>query len=110
MKSQLGDLHVQLPTGPAPTRGIEAGTEITVGIRPEKVTLAQPDGGNVENCVEATIDDLVYCGAETHYYLRAGDFAFTAVALNVAVDNQKFRRGEKVPCHLPSPALVLLDD
>ena len=97
----------KLPSeGGTPNRG----EKVTLAIRPEKISLAKPGDPSTANCISARIENLVYCGAETQYRLRANDYSLSAVALNVRVGPQGFHIGDTVVCRLPKQALIVLDD
>ena len=86
------------------------GDNVTLAIRPEKISLSKQSEGTDSNCISARIENLVYSGAETQYRLRANDYSLNAVALNVWVGHQGFHIGDTVVCRLPEQALIVLDD
>ena len=86
------------------------GDNVTLAIRPEKISLSKQSEGTDSNCISARIENLVYSGAETQYRLRANDYSLNAVALNVCVGHQGFHIGDTVVCSLPEQALIVLDD
>jgi len=86
------------------------GDNVTLAIRPEKISLSKQSEGTDSNCISARIENLVYSGAETQYRLRANDYSLNAVALNSRVGHQGFHIGDTVVCSLPEQALIVLDD
>ena len=86
------------------------GDNVTLAIRPEKISLSKQSEGTDSNCISARIENLVYRGAETQYRLRANDYSLDAVALNARVGHQGFHIGDTVLCSLPEHALIVLDD
>jgi spermidine/putrescine ABC transporter ATP-binding subunit len=63
--------------------GLVPGDRVEVAIRPEKIRLA-PSGAAAGNSLAAQIDNVVYLGAVTYYYLRiAGEQRLTVMEQNV---------------------------
>ena len=91
--------------GPA----VAPGTRCTLAIRPEKVAVASP-GEAGTNKVPATIEELVYIGAETHYILKCPAGKLTAYVMNSVLGPQGLEIGNRVTAHLPSSALLVLED
>jgi len=104
-ESPLGRLRVGQPS-----RGSYSAPRVTLAIRPEKVQLAREGGTNCANTFTARVEDLVYSGPETKYYLRAGEHRLKAVSMNTLPGNQGLAIGAEVVCHLPETALIPLDD
>jgi spermidine/putrescine transport system ATP-binding protein len=82
---------------------------VTLAIRPEKVRVAA-DGAPGENRVRATVEQVIYIGAESHYRLRAGDTPFTVYAMNARVGARELVEGQHVLLELPPAALTVLED
>lgn len=108
--SNLGMLEVDTTSRVPRTITPGLGHAVTLAIRPEKILLASPDEPTGCNRLAVQVEDLVYCGAETQYRLRAGNAMLHAVALNSRVGAPGFRIGEMIRCHLPAVALLALDD
>ena len=85
------------------------GSKITLAIRPEKMVLAKIGAEGRVNHMSATVQDVIYSGAETNYLLRATDMMLRSCVFN-AVGHEQFRIGEKITVQLPPEALVPLED
>jgi spermidine/putrescine transport system ATP-binding protein len=105
VETDIGDVHANIATA---TRQLRRGEKITLAIRPEKIAFSPQ--ANVINWWPARIMDLVYSGAETQYKLRIGAHPLDACGLNCRVGNQGFQVGQTVSVHLPSEALVILEN
>jgi len=57
-----------LRAGPRPE--MTAGQPVTVAVRPERMRLAA--GGNEDNGVAGTLEEIVFVGNDTHYFVRLG--------------------------------------
>jgi spermidine/putrescine transport system ATP-binding protein len=100
------------------------GDHRTLAIRPEKLHLmkqglaANSDprlevlchSSHTANTVPATITELVYRGAETIYRLTCEGLSLSATTLNTRLGQQGLSVGQKVFCHLPAEALIVLDE
>ncbi len=67
------ELTVELPGGvrvrALPADGLGVGDRVELAVRPEKIRLAEaPEPG--ANCVPGQVENVVYLGALTYYYLR----------------------------------------
>ena len=57
----------------------EKGGRVTVSIRPEKFSIFMKDpGDNLNNC-EGVVEDIVYQGAQTRYWVRVKDYRINVV-------------------------------
>lgn len=56
-------------------RGLAAGQPITLSVRPEKVHISheRPEERPRSNHIPAVVEDVIYLGANTKYWVRAGD-------------------------------------
>jgi spermidine/putrescine transport system ATP-binding protein len=101
----LGPLRAELrPGDPAPDGAV------TLAIRPEKVRIAT-NGGPGENRVAGRVEQLIYIGSESHYYVRVGDDQlFTVYTMNARSGTREFEEGEQVTLELPAGALIVLED
>ncbi len=102
--TSLGRLEV---AGPAPNQ-----PRFTLAIRPEKIRLSTQAAHEPEpaNTVTARIEQRIYVGSESHYHLRAGSQSLRAEAMNSQAGPAPFDQGDSVLAHLPSAALIVLDD
>jgi spermidine/putrescine transport system ATP-binding protein len=100
----LGVLRAETRRGDPAPHG-----EITLAIRPEKVRMVT-DGSEGENRVQASVEQVIYTGSESHYRLRAGDRRLTAYAMNARASSLDPAAGERVQVELPASALIVLED
>jgi len=105
--AEFGRIQVKLDAR-CPT--LSTGKQVTLAIRPEKVTLGKTSEASGTNWFDARIADLVYSGAETQYRLAIGDHTLNAVVLNSRSGHQSLHVGAIVSCHLPAASLIVLDD
>jgi spermidine/putrescine transport system ATP-binding protein len=85
-------------------------TQFTLAIRPEKVQLAPAGSAAGENCVRVRVEELIYVGSGSHYELRAGNQLLRAEVINAQTGSQGFEIGQEALAHLPSSALIVLED
>ncbi|MGE0639461.1 MAG: ABC transporter ATP-binding protein [Thermoanaerobaculia bacterium] len=85
------------------------GKRCTLAIRPEKVAVsATADDG--PNRFAATVQELVYIGAESHYILKSAAGTLTAYVMNSFLGPHGLEIGDRVTVHLPESALLVLED
>ncbi len=55
-------------------RSLRAGTPLTLSVRPEKIHISaeEPGAGPRRNAFRAVVEDVVYLGANTRYWVRTG--------------------------------------
>jgi spermidine/putrescine transport system ATP-binding protein len=85
------------------------GRRVTLAIRPEKVALASP-GEAGTNKVPGTIEQLIYIGSETHYILSTPGGRLTAYVMNSLLGPLGLEIGDRITAHMPSSALLVLED
>jgi len=105
--AEFGRIQVKLD---ARCPALSTEKQVTLAIRPEKVTLGKTSEASGTNWFDARIADLVYSGAETQYRLAIGDHTLNAVVLNSRSGHQSLHVGAIVSCHLPAASLIVLDD
>jgi len=81
----------------------------TLAIRPEKVALISPMESGV-NKAPATVREIVYIGAESHYLLDTSAGTITAYVMNSLLAPHGLEIGDRVTVYLPSSALFVLED
>jgi spermidine/putrescine transport system ATP-binding protein len=109
------------PAGPlvaANDGGYARGATVTIGIRPERLTLASAegpgrreepaDGGGGANRMAGRLEDEIYLGDFTDWLVRVGDVLFTVS--EGAARAQKRRRGEAAFVSFPPDAVLRLED
>jgi len=83
--------HLEVTTGEGvrltvrqPALPLGAGDSVTIAVRPEKMRIASGSvGAEARNATTARIEQVVYRGSVTHYYLRgAGEGVLVAVEQN----------------------------
>jgi len=104
VQTALGALRVETRPGDPAREGA-----LTLAIRPEKVRIAT-DGAPGENRIRATVEQIIYIGAESHYRLRAGEIPFTAYAMNATAGAKEIEEGQPLLLELPPAALTVLED
>ena len=59
---------------------VRAGDRIHLSLRPEKIILSrnQPSPGTWDNILQGTIEDVIYFGSHTRYWVRSGDYRLCA--------------------------------
>jgi len=91
----------------AATHGVGNGMEVTVAVRPERLSLTGPAGG----VLQGRVDNIVYFGTDTTYQVALPD----GIALNVRAQNRdgarpRFAVGDTVGVELTAEALQVLRD
>ena len=81
----------------------------TLAIRPEKVALVSPVESGV-NKAPATVREIVYIGAESHYLLDTPAGTITAYVMNSLLAPHGLAIGDRVTVYLPTSALFVLED
>ena len=81
-----------------------------LAIRPEKIVLLKTAEPGAVNQFNAVIEDLIYSGAETHYFLRVGETRLRSCAFNATAHERSFQKGQTVALQLPAESLVVLND
>lgn len=108
VNSALGELEVKT------NKSYFESQNITLAIRPEKI-FVNPTNKKLEpnerfNVVEAVIDEIVYTGVESQYFLRSNDTVLKAYVMNKALDeHDAFDIGHTVQLLLPKKNMVILD-
>jgi spermidine/putrescine transport system ATP-binding protein len=103
----IGELKFKIPPS---HRKISKGQPVTLGIRPEKISVLPISAAPLENQFAACVQDVVYGGAETQYNLRIGEQQIKACVLNARGSHTGFSAGQAVIIQLPADAMILLDD
>jgi ABC-type Fe3+/spermidine/putrescine transport system ATPase subunit len=85
-------------------RGLPAGADVELAIRPERVRLAAGPGDNV---LDARIDGLVYQGAQTEVTARLGDGQRVLVFVTEPAP-VPLALGQTVRLHLPADSFMVL--
>jgi spermidine/putrescine transport system ATP-binding protein len=59
---------------------VRAGDRIHLSLRPEKIILSrnEPSPGTWDNILQGTIEDVIYFGSHTRYWVRSGDYRLCA--------------------------------
>jgi spermidine/putrescine transport system ATP-binding protein len=59
---------------------VRPGDRIHLSLRPEKIILSrnQPEPGTWDNILQGTIEDVIYFGSHTRYWVRSGDYRLCA--------------------------------
>ena len=67
-------------------KGLHAGDRVVLSVRPEKIRLLrdEPAPGPEHNVARAVVEDVIYLGTHTRYWLRAGEY-------RIAVEQQHNR-------------------
>lgn len=60
---------------------IREGERVAVSIRPEKLTISleKPEARPHVNIIEGKVEDVVYLGAQTKYWVRAGEYRIAVI-------------------------------
>ncbi|MBP1589836.1 MAG: ABC transporter ATP-binding protein [Kiritimatiellae bacterium] len=60
---------------------LREGERVAVSIRPEKLTISleKPEPRPHVNLIEGTVEDVVYLGSQTKYWVRAGDYRISVI-------------------------------
>ncbi|OOV15529.1 Fe3+/spermidine/putrescine ABC transporter ATP-binding protein [Deinococcus sp. LM3] len=104
---------VQTVHGPLRTthgEGLRPGQNVTLSVRPEKLRMERDDETE-GNEIRATVDDIVYTGAENQYLLRASGQQLVVFQLNADIGaDEDFDYEEQVTLYLPPDNLVVLEE
>jgi spermidine/putrescine transport system ATP-binding protein len=59
---------------------VRAGDRIHLSLRPEKIILSrnEPSPGTWDNILQGTIEDVIYFGSHTRYWVRSGEYRLCA--------------------------------
>ena len=59
---------------------VRPGDRIHLSLRPEKIILSrnQPEPGTWDNILQGTIEDVIYYGSHTRYWVRSGEYRLCA--------------------------------
>ena len=83
--------------------------EVSVLIRPEHVSIAEPTGNSHE--LTGVIENILYFGTDTHYHLKlASGEAFMARLQNNPSEAEKRAAGDKVAVLMDAKAIQILRD
>jgi ABC-type Fe3+/spermidine/putrescine transport system ATPase subunit len=88
--------------------GYVAGASVLIGVRPERLSLAAPDGAPAPNSFPGRLDDEIYLGDWTDWRVRLGDEVLS-VAEGASSARQR-RRGDAVTVCVPPEAILRLED
>ncbi len=57
-------------------KGVNAGDHVTLSVRPEKIRIArdEPPPSRDHNRARATVEDVIYLGTHTRFWLRSGEY------------------------------------
>lgn len=110
VQTALGPLRVEAPAAAAEGAAGAAASPpsaATLAIRPEKISL--DESGEGENWFPGLIEEVVYTGAETHYWVRVGSQRLKVVRMNLPGQG-RLAPGQPARLRLPPEALVRLED
>ncbi len=96
------EVRVRLADGEA-----HVGEAVVLAIRPEKIAIGKRRLPARENNFSGVVEDAVYLGTDTHYWVRLGD----GLRLDVRAQNVKpesFQRGERVILSWTAEAAALV--
>jgi spermidine/putrescine transport system ATP-binding protein len=88
--------------------GYRAGSSVVVGVRPERLSLADPEGTAGDNTFMGRLDDEIYLGDRTDWRVRLGE-EVVSVAEGAGSARPR-RRGDAVAVRVPPEAVLRLDD
>lgn len=81
----------------APNPRLKVGQDVTVSVRPEKISLGNSLNGTAENRMEGTIHEIIYLGTATHYIVTLPNGPrITIFAQNGQLPQTTARHGERV--------------
>ncbi len=108
VETAVGSLRVDLTKSP---RRISAGDQVTLAIRPEKISLWPATTVSAGNQYPGRVAEKMYCGAETRFRINLNRETLNVRALNSqSAGNGGAEAGHSVVLHLPPDALIVLDD
>ena len=102
---RLSDPAGNIITGSMAAQNVQAGARVELSIRPEFVTWLE-DAESRDNCVVATIEDLLFAGEHCEARLRIGEDKI----LFALPGNRSWSEGQKVRFHLPPEAVSFWAD
>ena len=73
-----GVVEVRFREADRPALAPFVGRDVVLGVRPEDIELAGPDGKGAENVTQALVDYVEATGAETFFHLQTGQQALVA--------------------------------
>lgn len=75
-------------------RAVAAGEVVHVSLRPEKIVVMRekPEVGADANAVRGKVEDVIYFGSHTRYWVRCGEWRLCA-----EMQHRRFQLDEKVP-------------
>lgn len=93
---------------------VRAGAEIHISIRPEKfaISLEQPkDITSKTNLLQGTVEDVIYLGAHTRYWVRVKDWRVAVVKQHTgyALDERRITWGDQVWLRFEADNAYMLD-
>ena len=83
--------------------GYRTGATVSIGIRPERMTLSGPSADGVAG----TLDDEIYLGDKTDWRVRLGDEIVTVAEAAGSASGRK--RGDAVTLTIPAAAVLRLE-
>ena len=90
--------------------GLNGSRALTVGVRPERMTLLMDPGAKADRAVAGRISDTAYYGEMTYYQVELDGLASPVlVSMRNAVDRRILRPGEAVEVGWAPASLVPLD-
>jgi spermidine/putrescine transport system ATP-binding protein len=117
IKSQTGRMvEIELNNGPITVAesdlSLTPGQEVTVAIRPEKMSLLNGGGAGSENQLSGTVDEVVYIGTDTHYRVQLpGAQAVRVREQNTHPDSRRLASvGQAVRVSFPAAAARVLTE
>jgi spermidine/putrescine transport system ATP-binding protein len=108
-------LSVQLPHAILQACGnpyvkVNLGDPVTVAVRPEKIVLGYTPLPDHHNCLPAVVEEAIYVGTDTRYFLRLSDGLMLCARQQNLDHRQQFLPGETVcACFTRRSAHVLQD-
>jgi spermidine/putrescine transport system ATP-binding protein len=97
-------------TALAATQGrTSASGDVRITIRPERIDVGT-GAGSRPNCLQATVDALVYLGSTTQVHLRLPSGTRLQALVQNTGGELTYREGDSVTAHLPAEALRVLVD
>lgn len=117
VKSQQGRaVEIQLNNGPVAHAesdlSLTNGQDVTVAIRPEKMSLLNGNSSSYENQLSGKVDEVVYIGTDTHYRVQLpGDQTLRVREQNTHPDSRRIAEvGDSVQVGFPSAAARVLTE
>ncbi len=104
-QTAFGPVTIELPPGEAVAGEAH---KAALGIRPEHVQLVPAAETRAENRFTARLEQLIYHGSETRYFLRLGEQVIEACQLNASGAGETHRVGQELDLVFPPAALLVL--